>query len=159
MSRQSKQGQSAFIARNRRASYDYTFEKTFEAGIVLEGWELKSIRAGQVQLVDSFVSVTNGEAILHNLRIAPLQSASTHVEAKPERPRTLLLHAKEIAEIYRASQVRGKTCVAVNLHWKKSLVKCDIAIAQGKRQYDKRRTIKEREWRREQAQSDSRLRS
>ena len=116
---------------------------------MLEGWELKSIRAGQVQLADSFVTIRQGEAFLHNARIAPLSSASTHVQTEPDRTRKMLLKVKEISEIYRATQEKGQSCVVLAMYWKQQWVKVEIALATGKRQFDKRRAIKERDLRRQ----------
>ena len=139
------------IALNRRAKFDYELGQRFEAGIALEGWELKSIRAGQAQLADSYVLLRDGEAWLLGAHITPLASASTHVQADPVRTRKLLLHAKEIARIFSAVQTRGQACVATALYWKGSLVKCEIALAKGKRAHDKRASIRDRDWQRDQA--------
>ena len=139
------------IAVNRRAKFDYDLSQTFEAGLVLEGWEVKSIRASQAQLSDSYVLVREGEAWLLGARIAPLPSASTHVHADPTRTRKLLLHAKEIARIFSAVATRGQACVATALYWKEAKVKCEIALGKGKKMHDKRAGIREREWQRDQA--------
>jgi SsrA-binding protein len=139
------------IALNRRAKFDYDLGARFEAGLVLQGWELKSIRAAQAQLADSYVLVRDGEAWLLGARIAPLPSASTHVVADPIRTRKLLLHANEISRIYVAVQTRGQACVATALYWKGSRVKCEIALGRGKKSHDKRASIKERDWKRDQA--------
>ena len=144
-------GERATIALNRRAKFDYQLDTRFEAGLVLEGWELKSIRASQAQLSDSYVLVRDGEAWLLGARITPLPSASTHVLADPTRTRKLLLHAKEIARIHIAVQAKGNACVATALYWKGTRVKCEIALAKGKDTQDKRATIREREWQRDQA--------
>ena len=139
------------IAVNRRAKFDYDLSQTFEAGLVLQGWEVKSIRASQAQLSDSYVLVREGEAWLLGARIAPLPSASTHVQADPTRTRKLLLHAKEIARIFSAVATRGQACVATALYWKEDKVKCEIALGKGKKTHDKRAGIREREWQRDQA--------
>ena len=139
------------IAQNRRARFDYALGDRFEAGLVLEGWELKSIRAGQAQLADSYVLVRDGQAWLLGARIAPLTSASTHVVADPLRTRKLLLHASEISRIFMAVQTKGQTCVATSLYWKGKRVKCEIALAKGKAAEDKRASIRDREWKRDQA--------
>lgn len=144
-------GERATIALNRRAKFDYQLGMRFEAGLVLEGWELKSIRASQAQLADSYVLVRDGEAWLLGARIAPLPSASTHVLADPTRTRKLLLHAREIARIHIAVQAKGNACVATALYWKGTRVKCEIALAKGKDTRDKRATIRERDWERDQA--------
>ena len=137
------------LARNRRAKFNFHIEKTFEAGLVLQGWEVKSIRAGLVQITDAYVLIRNGEAVLVGCFIKPLTSASTHVDTVADRPRKLLLHIREIKEIHQAVQTRGKSCIAISMYWKALRVKCEIAIASGKKQYDKRQVIKDREWRRE----------
>lgn len=138
----------ATIARNRRARFDYHIQNRYEAGLVLEGWELKSIRAGQVQLSDAFVTIRDGEAYLHNASIAPLASASSHVTPDPDRTRKLLLHTREIAEIFRTTRLKGKSCVALSMYWKHAFVKCEIATVEGKKKYDKRKTIRDREYQR-----------
>ncbi len=141
--------QSRTIARNRRARFNFSLEKTFQAGLVLEGWELKSIRAGKVQLVDTYVIIRDNEAYLLGTRINPLPSASTHHVPQPDRTRKLLLNRRELREISLALQVKGKSCVATSMYWSQQYVKCEIAIATGKRDYDKRKTIQEREWNRQ----------
>ena len=138
------------IALNRRARFDYQLEERFEAGLVLEGWEVRSIRAGGAQLTDSYVLVREGEAWLLGAHIAPLASASTHVEPDPIRTRKLLLHEREISRIFNATQAKGFTCVATAMYWKGQRVKCEVALGKGKEQRDKRATVKDREWRREQ---------
>ena len=138
------------IAVNRRAKFDYDLEQRFEAGLALEGWEVKSIRANRAQLADSYVLVRKGEAWLLGARIAPLSSASTHVAADPQRTRKLLLHGNEIARIFGAVEARGQACVATALYWKGNKVKCEVALGKGKKTHDKRATIRERDWKREQ---------
>src|SRR5262245_60561861 len=138
------------IAENRRARHDYAIEERIEAGLVLEGWELKSLRASKAQLVDSYVLVKDGEAWLLGANITPLSSASTHVLADPQRTRKLLLHHKEIARIFSATQQKGYTCIATELYWKGNRVKCQIALAKGKKQHDKRATERDRDWKRQQ---------
>ena len=139
------------IALNRRARFDYELGQRFEAGLVLQGWELKAIRAGQAQLADSYVLVRDGEAWLLGARVTPLVSASTHVVADPVRTRKLLLHAQELSRIFVAVQTRGQACVATALYWKGPRVKCEIALGKGKKTHDKRASIREREWRRDEA--------
>jgi len=134
------------IVRNKKALHDYFVENTFEAGMVLEGWEVKSLREKKVQLVDTYVTLKDGEAWLLGCRIVPLNSASTHVVADPERTRKLLLKGRELAQLFGAIQQKGYTCVATKLYWKGHLVKCQIALAKGKKDHDKRDTIKDREW-------------
>lgn len=134
------------IAVNKRARFDYEFDEKFEAGLVLEGWEVKAIRDGNVQLTDSYVLLRDGEAWLLGANILPLTSASTHVIADPQRTRKLLLHARELARIFTATQQKGFTCVATALYWKGNKVKCEIALAKGKKSHDKRTTQRDREW-------------
>ena len=141
--------QSSTIARNRRARFNFNLEKTFQAGLVLEGWELKSIRTGKVQLVDTYVIIRENEAYLLGARINPLPSTSTHSVPQPNRTRKLLLNRRELREIAAALQIKGKSCVATSMYWREQYVKCEIAIATGKRAYDKRKTIQEREWNRQ----------
>jgi len=138
------------IAQNRRARHDYALGDRFEAGIALEGWELKSIRAGKAQLVDSYVMVRDGEAWLIGANITPLVSASTHVIANPTRQRKLLLHRKEIARLFADTSQQGYTCVATSLYWKGNKVKCEVALAKGKQQHDKRASERDRDWKRQQ---------
>ena len=134
------------IVANRKARHDFTLVDRFEAGLELLGWEVKALRAGRAQLVDSYVFVQNGEAWLYGAHINPLESASTHVIAEPTRLRKLLLHKKEIAKLFSASAQKGHTCVATALYWKNNKVKCEVAIAIGKKEHDKRAAVKEREW-------------
>lgn len=138
------------IALNRRASFDYELGQRFEAGLVLEGWEVKSIRESRAQIADSYVLVRNGEAWLLGARIAPTPSVSTHFTPDPTRTRKLLLHGKEIARIFSAVETRGQACVATALYWKDAKVKCELALGKGKKTQDKRTSIREREWRRDQ---------
>ena len=154
MNSRQQQTDSPPIARNRRARFDYFIEKTFDAGVVLHGWELKSIRAGKAHIADTYVTLIDGEAFLIGSRIDPLPSASTHVTTEPYRSRKLLLHAREIAQIHAAVQIRGKTCIALSLHWRANLVKCEIGIATGRKAIDKRRLIKERDLNREQSRME-----
>lgn len=143
--KKSKQDDSTIVV-NKKANHDYFIGDRFEAGIALDGWEVKSLRQKKVQLVDSHVIIKDGEAWLLGAQINPLETASTHVIADPTRTRKLLLHKKELARIYAATQQKGNTCVCTRLYWKNHLVKCQIALAKGKHSYDKRAAIKEREW-------------
>ncbi len=147
----SKKGKPASntIAQNKRARHDYFVEEKFEAGIALQGWEIKSIREGKCQLVDSYVLLKDGEAWLLGAHIEPLKSASTHVVADPDRTRKLLLHRRELARIFGAVNREGYSCVALSMYWKQHLVKVEIGIARGKKDHDKRATIKERDWNRD----------
>ena len=134
------------IALNRKARFDYLLHERFEAGLVLTGWEVKALRAGKAQLTDTYVLLKDGEAFLLGSNITPLNTASTHVNADPKRTRKLLLHRKEIARLIGATQQKGQTCIPLALFWKGNKVKCEIALATGKKEHDKRATIKEREW-------------
>ena len=144
-----RNAQHGTIARNKKAGHDYFIEERFEAGIALEGWEVKSLHAGRCQLVDSYVLLKNGEAFLLGARIEPLGSASTHVEASADRTRKLLLHARELAKVFSGVQREGYTAICTAMYWKRHLVKCEIALARGKRQHDKRASDKERDWQRQ----------
>ena len=124
-------------------------EKQFEAGLVLEGWEIKSIREGHVQLKESYILLKSGEAFLFGAHITPLKTASTHIDPDPLRTRKLLLHRKEINKLFVAKDRQGYTVVPLDLHWFKNRVKINIAIAKGKKEHDKRASIKERDWNRE----------
>jgi len=134
------------IAQNKRARFDYHLVEKFEAGLSLQGWEVKSLRAGKGQIVDSYVFIKNKEAWLLNALIQPLQTASTHYVTEPNRARKLLLHTREISKLQEATEQKGYTVVATSLFWKQHLVKCEIAIAKGKQQHDKRDTEKNRDW-------------
>lgn len=137
------------IAENRRARFDYLIEETHEAGLVLEGWEVKAVREGQVQLTDGYVLIRGGELFLIGCRINPLRTASTHVNPQAERTRKLLMHKDEIRRLVGKVEQRGFTLVPLNLHYKGGRVKVDIALAKGKAQHDKRETEKKRDWERE----------
>lgn len=134
------------IVVNKKARHDYFIEDSFEAGMQLQGWEVKSLRLKKVQLVDSYVLIKDGEAFLLGCNISPLNTASTHVVADPQRTRKLLLHKKELARLFEATSQKGQTCVCTKLYWKDHLVKAQIALAKGKQSHDKRATAKEREW-------------
>ncbi len=142
---------SATIAQNKKARHDYFVEQQFEAGMVLMGWEVKSLRAGKGNLTEAYVIFKDGEAWLFGAHISPLSTASTHVDTDPVRTRKLLLHQKELSEIFGAVQKKGYTCVPLSLFWKKGLAKCNIALVKGKHLYDKRATEKERDWTREKS--------
>ncbi|OFE13780.1 SsrA-binding protein [Pseudohongiella acticola] len=134
------------IIRNKKALHDYFVEDSFEAGMALEGWEVKSLREKKAQLVDSYVVLKDGEAFLLGCHIIPLNSASTHVIADPDRTKKLLLHKKELARLFSSVQQKGHTCVATKLYWKGHLIKCQVSLAKGKKDHDKRETQKDREW-------------
>ena len=137
------------IAENRRALYDYHIEERHEVGMVLSGWEIKAIRAGQVQLTDGYVLIRGGELFLIGCRINALRSASTHVTAEADRTKKLLMHKEEIKRLIGKVEQKGFTLVPLNLHYKGGLVKAEIALAKGKAQHDKRETEKKKDWDRE----------
>ncbi|HET9821857.1 MAG TPA: SsrA-binding protein SmpB [Burkholderiaceae bacterium] len=137
------------IAENRRARFDYHIEETFEAGIVLAGWEIKAIRAGQVQLTDGYVVIRDGELFLIGCRINALRSASTHVSPEADRTKKLLMHKEQIRRLVGKVEQRGFTLVPLDLHYKGGRVKVQVALAKGKAQHDKRETEKKRDWERE----------
>ncbi|QEO57135.1 MULTISPECIES: SsrA-binding protein SmpB [Francisella] len=139
----------ATIARNKKAFHDYTILEKFEAGVVLQGWEVKSIRAGKVQMTDSHVHIKRGEAWLFNCLITPLLSASTHVVADASANRKLLLNRREIDKIMGRIEQKGFTCVPLAMYWKGPRVKVEIALAQGKKVHDKRQAQKDKDWARE----------
>jgi SsrA-binding protein len=137
------------IAQNKKARHDFFIEETFEAGVQLQGWEVKALRDGKGQITESYVLLKNGEAFLLGSMIQPLPTVSTHYVADPTRTRKLLLHKKELAKLHRATDAKGYTCICTTLYWKAHLVKARIALAKGKQQHDKRATEKERDWDRE----------
>jgi SsrA-binding protein len=149
MSKKKPKNNSNVIARNKRASFDYQLLETFEAGVALSGWEVKSLRMGKADLADSYVLIKDGEAWLLGTQIVPLDTASTHFVTDPTRTRKLLLHRKELAKILAATSQKGLTCVCTQLYWKGHLVKARIALAQGKKSHDKRDTEKDRDWNRQ----------
>ncbi len=139
------------IASNRRARHDYFLEDKFEAGLVLEGWEVKSLRDGRVSLNESYIVMHQGEAWLHGTHISPMLSASTHIHPEEHRRRKLLLHAIELSRLIGAVDRKGYTIVPVSMYWKKGRAKLEIALAKGKQQHDKRAAAKDRDWSREKA--------
>lgn len=149
MAKKKKAQSSSTIALNKKARHDYSIEEKFEAGMELQGWEVKSCREGKAQLTDSYVIFKNGEAWLLGARIQPLPSASTHFVTEPDRTRRLLLNKRELAKLVAAVEQKGHAVVATALYWKKHLIKCEIALAKGKAQHDKRDTEKERDWNRQ----------
>ncbi len=139
------------IAENKKAFHDYFIEERFEAGLVLEGWEVKAIRAGRTQLKEAYV-VLNGEEVLAiGMHVSPLLSASTHIQPDATRIRKLLLRAEEIRKLIGLVERAGYTLVPLNLHFTRGRIKLEIGLAKGKKQYDKRETEKERDWEREKA--------
>ena len=136
------------IVLNKKANHEFFIETRYEAGLVLEGWEVKSLRAGRIQLVDSYILIKNGEAWLIGTQIPPLLSASTHVQPEPQRIRKLLLNRKELNKLIGAVQREGYTVVPLKLYWSHGRAKLEIGLAKGKKQHDKRASIKERDWQR-----------
>ena len=145
-----KHAVSNTIALNRKATHDYEILQKFEAGVVLEGWEVKSLRAGRAQLTDSYVLLKNGEAFVLGSHISPLATASTHIHPDPIRTRKLLLHHKEINPLIGAVERKGFTIVVLALYWKNNRVKASIGSARGKKLHDKRASLKEKDAKREQ---------
>ena len=137
------------IAENRKAHFNYHIEERFEAGIVLEGWEVKAIREGQVQLTDGYVVIKDGELYLIGLHINALRSASTHVRPDADRTKKLLMHREQIRRLIGKTEQKGYTLVPLNLHYKGGRVKADIALAKGKAEHDKRNSMKDKDWERE----------
>lgn len=144
-----KKAAPSSIAVNRKARHEYQIGETFQAGIVLEGWEVKSLRAGKCNLSDAYVMVRDGEVFLFGCQIEPLQTASTHVKPDPLRTRKLLLNHREIIDILASVTRQGDTCIPLKLYWSHGLAKCEIALATGKKLHDKRDSEKERDWMRE----------
>ncbi|GAB1394847.1 SsrA-binding protein SmpB [Rhodocyclaceae bacterium] len=139
------------IAENKKAFHDYFVEERYEAGLVLEGWEVKSIRAGRVQIKEAYVIVKDGEVWLLGCHISPLTTASTHVKPDPVRTRKLLLHEREIAKLIGKVERAGYALVPLNLHFTKGRIKLEVGLAKGKKQFDKRETEKQKDWVREKA--------
>lgn len=139
------------IALNKKARHDYFIEDSFEAGLVLHGWEVKSLRAKSIQLKESYVLLKDGEAWLFGAHISPLPTASTHIDPDPIRSRKLLMHRREIDRLIGAVERKGYTIVALKLYWKKGRAKIEVGIAKGKQQHDKRSSEKDRDWAREKA--------
>lgn len=137
------------IADNKKAAYNYFFEEKFEAGMVLQGWEVKALREGKVQLTDGYVVIRDGELFLIGCQINALKTASTHVSPEAQRTKKLLMHKEQIRRLIGKVEQKGYTLVPLNLYWKEGRVKCEIALAKGKAEHDKRDTIKEREGKRE----------
>ena len=140
------------IVENRKAFHDYFVEERYEAGLVLEGWEVKAIRAGRVQLKEAYVTLMGAEPFVIGMHVSPLPSSSTHVHPDPTRSRKLLLNAEEIRKLIGKVEQKGYTLVPIDLHYTKGRVKISIGLAKGKKQHDKRQVEKERDWQREQAQ-------
>jgi len=139
------------IVQNKKAFHDYFIEERFEAGIVLEGWEVKAIRAGRAQLKEAYVIVSNGEVFLLGSHLSPLPTASTHVQPDPTRTRKLLLNASEISKLIGAVERAGYTMVPIDFHYVRGRIKLEIGLAKGKKQHDKRAVDKDRDWQRDKA--------
>ncbi|MEK8089289.1 SsrA-binding protein SmpB [Thermithiobacillus plumbiphilus] len=139
------------IALNRQAGFEYFIEERFETGLVLEGWEVKSIRAGRINLKESYVMVKNGELWLFGAHVSPLPTASTHIKPDPLRTRKLLMHRQQINRLIGQVERRGYTLVPTAMYWKQGRAKLEIGLARGKQLHDKRATIKDREWQRDKA--------
>jgi SsrA-binding protein len=139
------------IAENRKARFEYFIEDRYEAGMQLQGWEVKSMRAGRAQLNEAYVFIRGGEAFLTGAHISPLKTTSTHIVADPVRTRKLLLNASELSRLIGAVERKGYTIVPLDLHWKAGRAKLEIGLAKGKKQHDKRATEKDRDWQRDKA--------
>jgi SsrA-binding protein len=139
------------IAENRKARFDYFIEDRYEAGLSLQGWEVKAMRAGRAQLKEAYVYLRNGEAFLIGAHISPLASASTHITADPVRTRKLLLNRSELSHLLGAVERKGYTLVPLELYWKNGRAKLQLGLAKGKKQHDKRATEKDRDWQRDKA--------
>ena len=142
---------SSTIALNKKARHDYTVEDTFECGVMLEGWEVKSLREGRIQMTDTYVMVKDNEIFWLGGQITPLLSASTHVHPQPTRARKLLLHRREIDKLIGAVDRKGYTLVPLKMYWKQGYAKLEIGLAKGKKEHDKRAADKDRDWNREKA--------
>ena len=146
MSKKKPKQSSNTIAQNKKARHDYHLEHKFEAGVQLQGWEVKSLRMGEIQITDTYVLMKDGEAFLLGAHINPLKTVSTHYVSDPTRTRKLLLNKRELARLLEATQQDGRTCVCTALYWKGHLVKAEICIAKGKQQHDKRQAEKNKDW-------------
>ena len=144
-----KTNEGGTIASNRKARHEYFLQDRFEGGMALQGWEIKSIRVGKVNISDSYVVIKNGEAFLFGAIITPLNSASSHVVCDPERSRKLLLNKRELNKLIGATERDGFTLIATSMYWKGPWVKLEFYLAKGKREFDKRDDIKDRDWSRE----------
>ncbi|HZP11983.1 MAG TPA: SsrA-binding protein SmpB [Nevskiaceae bacterium] len=144
-----KQDEARLIAANRRARHDYFIEETYEAGIALQGWEVKSLRAGRAQIAEAYVIVRNEEAFLFGAHITPLNSASTHVHPEPARTRKLLLHERELSKLIGKVERAGYTLVPLDLHWTRGRAKLQVGLGKGKKKHDKRDDQKQKDWQRQ----------
>lgn len=146
-----KSNSGSTIALNKKSRHDYTLTERFEAGLALEGWEVKSLRAGHIQLRDSYVLIKDAEAFLFGAMITPLNTASTHIHPEPQRSRKLLLHREELNKLIGAVERKGFTLIPTAMFWKRGRAKLEIAMAKGKQSHDKRATEKEQDWKRDKA--------
>lgn len=137
------------IAVNRRARHDYFIEDSYEAGLALEGWEVKSLRAGRINLSEGYVIIRGGEAWLVGVNISPLNTASSHIKPDPTRTRKLLLHRTELNRLIGATEREGYTLIPLGMHWKRGRAKLSVGLAKGKKQYDKRHDKREKDWQRD----------
>jgi SsrA-binding protein len=144
-----KQSESSTIALNKKSRHDFILGERYEAGLALEGWEVKSLRAGRIQLRDSYVIIKDGEAWLLGALITPLPTASTHIQPDPQRTRKLLLHREELNKLIGAVERKGFALIPTAMYWKRGRAKLEIALAKGKQAHDKRATERERDWSRE----------
>ena len=151
MNKTAKKDPERLIAENRKARHDYFIEERIEAGLVLEGWEVKSMRAGKAQIAEGYVYLKEGEAFLFGAQITPLSTTSTHVTAEPKRTRKLLLNKRELCRLLGSVEREGYTLVPLDLHWKDGRAKLEVGLAKGKKQHDKRATEKDRDWARDKA--------
>lgn len=151
MSKKKEAKPKSSIAENRYARYEYSIEETYEAGLVLQGWEVKCLRAGRAQLKEAYVFVKNGEAFLYGSHFAPLTTASTHIIPEPLRTRKLLLNRSELNGLASAVDRKGYTLAPLELYWKKGRAKLKVGLAKGKQEHDKRATSKDRDWQREKS--------
>ena len=149
VSKKKPKDSSSVIAVNRKARHDYFIEETIEAGLVLEGWEVKSLRAGRLSLAEGYVVIRRGEAWLLGANIPPLPSASTHVTPDPTRTRKLLLHGRELARLTGAADREGYTLIPLKMYWKRGRAKLEVGLGKGKKKHDKRETQKKHDWARQ----------
>jgi SsrA-binding protein len=152
MTKKKESGEGS-IAQNKKARFDYFIEDRIEAGLALQGWEVKSMRAGKAQLTDSFVIFRDGEAFLLGSHVTPLNTVSTHVVPEPKRTRKLLMNRREIDRLIGLVERKGYTLIALELYWSKNRVKVKVGLAKGKKQHDKRDTEKDRDWQRDKSRA------
>jgi SsrA-binding protein len=149
MNKEKEEAAERIIALNRRARHDYFIEEHYEAGLVLQGWEVKSMREGRAQVADAYVKILGEEAFLIGAHFTPASGISTHVTPDPSRTRKLLMHTEQLRKLIGKVQRSGYTLVPLDLHWTRGRAKLEVGLAKGKKQHDKRAGVKEREWKRE----------